>query len=362
MKSKDAGCAERFLRGLFATVGKPISDRRLLISGLCAMLFALSLPAQAQQPGKVYRIGYLSSGTPSPATDPGLGVFRQRLRELGYSEGQNIEIEYRYGELNASRLAELATELVGLKVDVLVTSPDPPSIRAAQRATRTIPIVMPGTVVDPLASEFWDKQRRAPLVQSLARPGGNITGLTNLASELHGKRLELLKEGFPRISRVALLWPRAQQQKQTLRDIEAVRKALGIEIQSLATGTSDDLERAFSEISRESPEALLVARSQVVLNHRDRIIGFAIKRRLPTIFAESEFVDAGGLMSYGADTRDLYRRAAAYVDRILKGAAPAELPIERPAKFEFVINLKTAKQIGLTIPQSVLYRADRVIR
>ena len=333
----------------------------LICLPLTFLLFTLSV-VQAQQAGKVYRIGYLSSGTPSPATDPGLGVFRQRLRELGYIEGQNIEIEYRYGELDASRLAERAAELVRLKVDVLVTSPDPPSIRAAQQSTGSIPIVMPGTVVDPLASEFWDKKERAPLVQSLARPGGNITGLTNLASELHGKRLELLKEAFPRISRVALLWPRAQQQKQTLRDIEAVRKALGIEIQSLATGTLDDFERAFSEISRERPDALLVARSQVVLNHRERIIDFALKRRLPTIFAESEFVDAGGLLSYGADARDLYRRAATYVDKILKGANAGELPIERPTKFEFVINLKTTKQIGVTIPPNVLARADRVIK
>jgi len=271
-------------------------------------------------------------------------------------------VEYRYAELNHPRLPDLAAELVRLKVDVIVTSPDEPVIRAAQLSTRTIPIVMPGSVADPLEPTFFDKKRRAPLVVSLARPGGNITGLTNLASELHGKRLELLKESFPRISRVAILWPRAQQQKQTLRDIEAVRQALGIEIQSLAAGTLDDFERAFSEISRESPDALLVARSQVILTHRERVIGFAAKRRLPSIFAESLFVDAGGLMSYGADTQDLYRRAATYVDKILKGAKPGELPIERPMKFEFVINLKTAKQIGLTIPPQVLARADKVIK
>jgi putative ABC transport system substrate-binding protein len=221
---------------------------------------------------------------------------------------------------------------------------------------------MPGTVVDPLEAEFWDKQRRAPLVVSLAKPGGNITGLTNLASELHGKRLEILKEAFPRISRVAILWPRAQQQAQALKDIEEVRKALNIEIQSLATGNLQDFEKAISEITRESPNALLVARSQVTLNNQQRIISFANQRRVPTIYAESEFVDAGGLMSYGADTRDLYRRAATYVDKILKGANPSELPIERPTKFEFVINLKTAKQIGTTIPPNVLARADKVIR
>jgi putative ABC transport system substrate-binding protein len=326
------------------------------------LLFALCSSAEAQQSGKVYRIGYLSSGTPSAATDPGLGAFRQRLHELGYVEGQNIVIEYRYAELNHPRLPDLVTELVHLKVDVIVTSPDEPVIRAAQLATRTIPVVMPGIVVDPLAPTFWGEKRRPPLVVSLARPGGNFTGLTNLASELHAKRLELLKEAFPKISRVAILWPRAQQQKQTLKDIEAVKQALGIGIQSLAAGTLDDFERAFSEISRESPDALLVARSQVILNRREQIIDFAIKKRLPTIFAESEFVDAGGLMSYGADTRDLYRRAATYVDKILRGANSGELPIERPTKFELVINLKTAKQIGARISPNVLARADRVIK
>jgi putative ABC transport system substrate-binding protein len=337
-------------------------NKSLFHVALTGIFFALCVPVSAQQREKVYRIGYLSSGKPSTSIDPGLDAFRQRLRQLGYVEGQNVAIEYRYAELKNERLPELADDLLRIKVDVIVTSPDPPSIRAVQQATRTVPLVMPGTVVDPLQSEFWDKKRRAPLVQSLARPGGNITGLTNLASELHGKRLELLKESFPKISRVAILWPRAQQQKQTLQDIDAVRKALGIEIQSLAAGNLDDFEHAFSEITRERPDALLVARSQVILNHRERVIGFAAKKRLPVIFAESEFVDAGGLMSYGADTRDLYRRAGTYVDKILKGANAGELPIERPTKFEFIINLKTAKQIGLTIPQSVLYRADKVIR
>jgi putative tryptophan/tyrosine transport system substrate-binding protein len=336
--------------------------KNFLSLALGTALLALSAPAEAQQPGRVYRIGYLSSGTPSAASDFGLSTFRQRLREIGYVEGQNITVDYRYGELENARLTDLVAELVRRKVDVIVTSPDPPSIRAAQSATRTIPIVMPGVVVDPLETEFWDKKRRAPLVVSLSRPGGNITGLSNLASELHGKRLELLKEAFPRISRVAILWPRAQQQKQALKDIEAVKGALRIEIQSLATGNLEDFERAFSEISQARPDALLIARSQVTLNNRERVIGFATQKRLPTIFAESEFVDAGGLMSYGADTRDLYRRAATYVDKILKGANPGELPIERPTKFEFIISLKTAKQIGLTIPPNVLARADRVIR
>ena len=337
-------------------------NRQTVVRTLCAMLFALSFSAEAQQREKVYRIGYLSSGKPSSSTDPGLNAFRQRLRELGYVEGQNVVIEYRYAQLDPTRLSVLSTELANLKVDVILTSPDEPPIRAVQLATRTIPVVMPGIVVDPLEPTFWGEKQRAPLVASLAKPGGNFTGLTNFDSDLHAKRLELLKEGFPRISRVALLWPRAQQQKQTLKDIEALRQALGIEIQSLAAGSLEDFERALAAMSRESPDALLVARSQVILNHRERVIGFAATKRLPTIFAESLFVEGGGLMSYGADAQDLYRRAATYVDKILKGAKPGELPIERPMKFEFVANLKTAKQVGLVIVPNVLARADRIIR
>ena len=333
---------------------------KIITLGLSALLFALCSSAEAQQ--RVHRIAYLSSGKASPSSDPGLNAFRNRLRELGYVEGQNIAIEPRYGELDAALLAAQAAELVNLKVEVILTSPDEPVIRAVQLATRTIPVVMPGIVVDPLEPTFWGEKQRAPLVASLAKPGGNFTGLTNHDSELHGKRLELLKEGFPRIRQVAILWPRAQQQKQALKDIEAVRQALGIEIQSLAAGTLEDFERAFTAMNREPPDALLVARSQVILNHRERVIGFAAKRRLPTIFAERLFVDSGGLMSYGADTQDLYRRAATYVDKILKGAKPGELPIERPMKFEFVINLKTAKALNLTIVPNVLARADKVIR
>jgi putative ABC transport system substrate-binding protein len=337
-------------------------NNKFLIWLLPTILLTTVSLAEAQPREKVYRIGYLSSGTSSPGTDPGLSAFRQRLHELGHVEGQNVVIEYRYAELKNERLPDLVAELLNLKVDVILTSPDPPPIRAVQSATQTIPVVMPGVVVDPLEPTFWGEKRRAPLVLSLARPGGNFTGLTNLASDLHAKRLELLKESFPRISRVAILWPRAQQQKQALKDIEAVRQALGIEIQSLAVGRLEDFERAFSVMNRDNPDGLLVARSQVILNHRDRVIGFAAKRRLPTIFAESLFVDAGGLMSYGADTQDLYRRAATYVDKILKGAKPGEVPIERPMKFELVINLKTAKALNLTILPNVLARADRVIR
>lgn len=326
-----------------------------------ALLFGLCSSSDAQS-AKIYRIGYLSSGISPSATDPVLAAFRQGLRKLGYVDRHNVIIESRYAELDQTRLAELANELAQLKVDVILTSPDEPVIHAVQLATRAIPVVMSGSVVDPLAATFWGEKQRRPLVVSLAKPDGNFTGLTNLDSELHGKRLELIKEAFPRVSRVALVWPRAQQQKQTLKDIEVVSRGLGIEIQSLPAGTLDDLDRALSEINRKPPDALLVARSQVIMTHKERIIGVATKKRLPTIFPEREFVDVGGLMSYGADTRNLYQRAATYVDKILKGANPGELPIERPRKFDFVINLKTAKQIGLTIPPNVLARADRVIR
>jgi putative ABC transport system substrate-binding protein len=334
--------------------------RELFVSLLATFFLATIFPAEAQQ--KVHRVAYLSSGKASPSSDPGLNAFRQRLRELGYTEGQNLLIEYRYGELDSSRLAALATELASLKLDVILTSPDEPVIRAVQMATRTIPVVMPGIVVDPLEPTFWGEKQRLPLVASLAKPGGNFTGLTNLASDLHAKRIELLKEAFPHISRVALLWPRAQQQKQTLKDIEVLRQALGIEILSLAAGTLEDFERALTTMTRDRPDALFVARSQVVLNHRDRVIGYATKRRLPAIFAESLFVEDGGLMSYGADAQDLYRRAATYVDKILKGAKPGDLPIERPMKIEFVVNFKTIKQLGLSMTPNVLARADRVIR
>ena len=325
---------------------------------LCTMLFALSFPAQAQQPGKVYRIGYLGGRSGSPATDPRHIAFRQRLRELGYVEGQNVAIEYRYAGKHERPLgdlaADLAVELVRLKVDVIVTSASPPVIRAAQGATRAIPIVMLGSVVDPVAAGF---------VVSLARPGGNITGLTNLGSKLHGKRLELLKEAFPRISRVAIIWTR-RQQKQAMKEVKASGQALGIQIQSLVVTARrpSTLDSAFSAISQEPPDGLMVATSGLIIRNRARVIEFATKRRLPTIYARSSYVKVGGLMSYGADIPDLSRRAATFVDKILKGAKPADLPIEQARKFDFVVNLKTAKQLGITIPPEVLYQATKVIK
>ncbi len=316
------------------------------------MLCAVSFPVEAQQAGKVYRIGFLDFRLRSTTTDPRFVAFRQGLSELGYVEGKNLVFEYRSAKGKRERLPEVAAELVRLKVDVIVTAGAPQVIRAAKRATRTIPIVLPGGSVDPVKAGFVD---------SLARPGGNVTGLTNLLAKVHPKRLELLKEAFPRISRVAIIWPLSHRD-QALKDVKAVGQALGIQIQSVIAGGSDELERAFSAISQEPPDALLVTSSAQALRHRARVTQLAAKTRLPTIYDSPAFVSAGGLMAYGANSADSYRRAATYVDKILKGAKPADLPIELPRKFELVINLKTAKKLGLTFSPQFLARADRVIK
>ncbi len=323
-----------------------------LISTLALGLLAAPPPTEAQEPTKVPRIGYLSVRGPEREKRR-LAAFHQGLRELGYIEGQNLVIEYRYAEGKAERYPDLAAELVRLKVDVIVTSPSPNLIRAAQRTTRTIPIVMLATPVDPVEAGF---------VVSLARPGGNITGLTNLRGKLHPKRLELLKEVSPQISRVAILWSRSQQ--QTMKEVKAAGQALGIQIQSVVRGGRrlDQLKSAFSAISQERPDGLMVASFRLTLRHRVRVTEFAAKKRLPTIYDNSIFVNAGGLMVYDADRQHLHRRAATYVDKILKGAKPGDLPIERPTKFVFEINLKTAKQLGITIPPEVLYQATKVIK
>ncbi len=310
-------------------------------------LLAAPLPADAQQPGKVYRIGYLRSGSSPPTTSPAYMGFLKGMRELGYVEGQNLVIEYRGGK---QRRLEMAAELVRLKVDVIVVSPWPGGTRALQKATRTIPIVMGGVNVDPVEAGF---------VVSLARPGGNITGLTQRASKLHAKRLELFKEAFPRISRVAIIW-RPDDQKQSMKEVEAAGQALGVQIQSVIVDRA--IERIFFEIRGVNPEGLLVAPSAFMNRYRVRFLEFTAKSQLPTIYALSRFVKAGGLMSYGVNPFDISRQAATYVDKILKGAKPAELPVEQPTKFELVINLKTAKQIGVTIPPEMLFRADKVIK
>ncbi len=323
----------------------------LSISVLATVILASVHLAEAQQAEKVYRIGWLRF-SPRPPTSPNHVAFRQKLHELGYVKGQNLVIEYRSAKGKPERRAKMAAELVRLKVDVIVTAPSPTLIRAAKRATRTIPIVMSGGNVDPVEAGF---------VVSLARPGGNITGLINLQTDLHPKRLELLKEAFPRISRVAILW-NPPQQKQAMKEVEAAAQSLGIQIQSLLARRLDELESAFSAISRGSPDALLVASVPLTFVNRARVVEFTAGRWLPTIYANSRFVKAGGLMSYSADGQHLSRRVAAYVDKILKGANPADLPVEQPTKFELIINLKAAKQIGVTIPPEMLFRADKVIK
>jgi len=313
-------------------------------------LLAGPLPVEAQQAGKVYRIGWLRLRS-GPPTGPRHMVFRQKLHELGYVEGQNLVIEWRSAKGEYERLPELAAELIRLKVDVIVTPSSENMVRLWQQATRTIPIVMGGLRVDPVEAGF---------VNSLARPGGNITGLINLDTELHPKRLELLKEAFPRISRAAILWNESQQE-QGMKEIEATGQALGVQIQFLDLSGNldlDELEDVFFEISQERADALLVAHSAA----RARIIEFAAKRRLPTISARSGDARVGGLMSYGTDRLHLVRRQAIYVDKILKGATPADLPVEQPRKFDFVINLKTAKALGVTIPSAVLLQATKVIK
>ncbi len=322
-----------------------------LISTLVLGLLAGPLPTEAQKSGKFYRLGFLDFRLRSTTTDPRLIALRQGLRELEYVEGQNLVLEYRSAKGKQKRIAEVAAELVRLKVDIILTSGSPRAIRAAKQATRTIPIVMTSGSLDPV---------KAGYVDSLARPGGNTTGLTSLYANVHPKRLELLKEAFPRISRVAALWNPSHD--QAAKEFEAVGQALGIQIHVVVGGPLDDLENVFSAISRGAPDALLVASMPLTLANRARVTELAAKTRLPTIYDSRVFMGAGGLMSYGANNADNYRRAAVYVDKILKGAKPADLPVELPTKFKLVINLKTAKKLGLTFSPQFLARADRVIK
>ncbi len=315
--------------------------------------------AEAQQTGKVYRIGYLRYGTGGPTTSIAYMGIRQALRDLGYVEGQNLVIEYRSAKGEPERYPDLAAELIRLKVDVIVASPSLRVNRALQRATRTIPIVMSGILYDPV---------KTGLVVSLARPGGNITGLTNPTAQLHAKRLEIFKEAVPRISRVAILWP-PRQRRDAIKEVEAVAQALGIQIQSLIVQDLGDVESAFSAIlrsaraqPRESPRGLLLAPNSYMVAHAARIVEFAAKSRLPAMYPRSQFVDAGGLMYFAPDIPELHRRIATYVDKILKGTKPGDLPIEHSTKFDFVINLRTATQLSITIPPTVLYRATKVIK
>jgi len=323
---------------------------KITVLTLCAMLFALCFPTEAQQPAKIPRIGILIPGSSAFPTSARYDSFRQKLRDLGYIEGENISIEIRYAEGKEDRLSDFAAELVKLKVDVIVTS-TVPGVLAAKNATSTIPIVF-WAVFDPV---------RAGLVSSLARPGGNITGLSILNPELDGKRLELLKETFPKITKVAYLRD-AGSLAAGLTAMQEAAGALGLQLQSLDLRSTNDFDGAFKAVLKERAQALTTSAVPVISMNQQRIVDFAAKNRLPAIYPYSEFIDAGGLMFYRVSFSDLFRRAATYVDKILKGAKPADLPVEQPTKFEFVINLKAAKQIGVTIPPHVLGRADKVIR
>jgi putative ABC transport system substrate-binding protein len=314
-----------------------------------ALLCAIGVPAGAQ---KIPRIGYVTAIGAPDTPGPQVEAFRQGLRDLGYFEGKNIVVEYRSTEGKADRNPNLVAELVQLKVDVLVLTSSG-AIRAAKQATKAIPIVIV-TSDDPVAAEYID---------SLARPGGNITGLTRLTRELSGKRLELLTELVPKISRAAVLWdPKSSTAIIGFKEYQAAARALKIQIQSLEVRGSNDFDGSFRPAVKGRPGALIMIRSPLLTRYRETIAELATKNRLPSMYESSEFVEAGGLVSYAANDADQFRRAAYYVDRILKGAKPADLPVEQPTKFELVIHLKTAKQIGLTIPQKVLARADRVIR
>jgi putative ABC transport system substrate-binding protein len=332
-----------------------MNKRKLGSFALCVMLFALSVSAQAQQPKKISLIGYLSNvdaATDSPRAE---GI-RLALRELGYIEGQNIAVEYRYAEGRPERELGLAAELVRLKVDIIVVATGDVTIQAAKNATKTIPIVMTGQGSDPV---------RAGHVESLARPGGNVTGLTALARQLGGKRLELLKEAVPKLARVAVLYdPASPVSLHEVKELlPADARALKLTIEPWEIRAVDDFEKVFAALNKQRPDGLYpFGAGRVMRPNRKRIVDFALKSQLPAVYSSRENVEAGGLMSYGADLADSYRRVAYYVDRILKGAKPADLPVEQPTKFELVINLKTANQIGLTIPQKVLARADKVIK
>ena len=322
--------------------------KTITVLTLCVMLFALCASVLAQQTRKVYRVGYLVPGASVDAS-PAIEAFRRGLQALGYVEGQNIVVELRFSKGDAGQFPEFAAELVRLKVDCIVTL-GLPAIRSAKQATSTIPIVM-NVADDPV---------QMGLIASLARPGGNITGFTNIGSELTGKRLELLKEAFPKVNRIGLLWG-GESGAAHFREIEAPARALRVKVQPLEMKGPGDLENAF-RAARKDTDALIVVAASWLISYGARILDLAVKTRIPAIYTSSPFVLEGGLMSYGADVLDQYRRVAVYVDKLLKGTKPNDLPVEQPKKFEFIINLKAAKQIGLTIPPNVLMRADRVIR
>jgi len=332
-----------------------IQNRKLVGIVALAVAFAMcGAVAQAQQPKKVPRLGYLSN-LDSARESTRVEAIRRALRELGYIEGQNIAIEYRYAEGKRDRLPELAAELVRLRVDIIVALGGDPLILAAKNATKTIPIIMVGAGIDPVKAGF---------VESLARPGGNVTGITNPSGELGGKRLELLKEAVPKVARVAVLYdpanpPNVLDVKEVL---PAAARALGLTVRSWEIRAADDFERVFAALKKERPDGLYVPGGLLMLANQKRLVGFALKSQLPSAYNRREDVEAGGLMYYGADRADSYRRVGYYVDKILQGAKPADVPVEQPTKFELVINLKAANQSGATVPEKVLTRADKVIK
>jgi putative ABC transport system substrate-binding protein len=324
---------------------------KITVLALCAMLFALSSPVKAQQPKRVPRIGIMDY-TNSSAAVHRMNAFQQGLRELGYVDETNISIEYRYTDGRSDRLSAFVDELVGIKVDIILASNNVVA-RSVSAITKTIPIVLLSGS-DPVVGG---------LVASLARPGGNITGLTNLTLDLGSKRLELLKEIVPKLSRVAVL-PSPGGDGRSLKELQAAAPALQFRLHVMEMHVADDLERAFTRAADARAGALIVTNDPtgIFLTNQEQIVKLAAKNRLPAIYPQSTYVNAGGLVSYAANELENYRRAATYVDKILKGAKPADLPVEQPTKFEFIINLKAAKQIGLTIPPNVLVRADKVLR
>jgi putative tryptophan/tyrosine transport system substrate-binding protein len=327
-----------------------MSSRTLITAALLLAVAAAGPPVDAQQTPKIPKIGLLAVSS-STAAGHVVEAFKQALRDLGYVEGKTVVFEFRYGEARAERLPELARELVGLKMDVIVAGADQ-GTAALKGQTQTIPIVM-GNSSDPVGTGF---------VASLARPGRNITGLSTMSPELSGKRLELLRDAVPGLSRVAFLWnPDVRGNVLDYKETAGAARSLRLELQSVQVSRTEDLDRAFSAVTNERAQALVLPQNPVGFVNRGRIASFAQRNRLPTMSAQREYVDAGGLMSYGHSLTDMYRRAAIYVDKILKGAKPAELPVEQLTKFEMVINLKTAKALGLTIPQSLIRRADQVI-
>jgi putative ABC transport system substrate-binding protein len=353
MKAKLLLCTLAVAGGGHEVMSNSIKTK-VLGFALWTLLFALCVQVEAQQPGKVHRIGLLMSSS-TAETAPFIESFRQGLRELGYVEGKNFVLEIRGGEAKRDRLSKLAAELVGLKVDVIVAGGSS-SVHAVKEATSNIPIVM----------RYDGDPVRRGVVNSLAHPSGNITGLASLTTGLNGKRLELLAEVVPEAKRIAVLVAGTDQARymatESYKDLEAAARALGVKLQVVLAYDPATIDKAFSARETEHAQALILSPSSAYIEHREHIIKHAAKNRMPSIYFQPIFVENGGLISYAPDFADEFRRLAIYVDKILKGAKPTDLPVEQPTKFEFVINLKTAKQIGLTIPPNVLARADRVIK